>query len=43
MNELRLIGTGSNNKMQPKQLDVLISGGHLSPSGPLQKHLRCSR
>jgi hypothetical protein len=43
MKERRLSGAGSNKKMQPKQLDVLISGGHLSPSGPLQKHLRCSR
>jgi hypothetical protein len=43
MNELRVIGTGSNNKMQPKQLDVSISSGQLSSSGPLQKHLRCLR
>jgi hypothetical protein len=43
MNERRIIGAGSNKKMQPKQLDVLIGGGHLFPWDPLQKYLRCSR
>jgi hypothetical protein len=28
MKERRLIGAGSNKKVQPKQLDVLIGGGH---------------
>jgi nitrogen-specific signal transduction histidine kinase len=39
MNKRRLIGAGRNKKMRPKQLDVLIGGGHFSPSGPLQKHI----